>query len=120
MNRGIEIKCPNEFKEFKEVDGLLIVVLGWVLNFCQMREVRCIVTNIHQKFPESVSMTHPDGRAFDLSIHEWSEEEIDECMFYVNENAGDLGAYSASDSKQRVVIRHDLGLGDHLHFQVRR
>jgi len=111
-NRKIRVKPPNYFQEFQQV--------GFYLMFCESRGLPCQVTNISHKFLQSQSETHPDGRAFDGSIKGWTDRDIQECIDYMEQNAGHLGAFSASDLKQRVVIFHDVGLGEHLHFQTKR
>ena len=118
-DKKIKVKCPNHFEEFQEVQGSLLVVLGYVLMFCEETKLPCMVTNIHEEFSQSSSKTHPQGRAFDLSIRGWTIEDIQNCMSYVELLAGDLGAISYRDLRQRVVVHHDIGLGDHLHFQVK-
>ena len=118
-DRKIKVKKPNYFEEFQEVQGSLLVVLGYVLMFCEESKLPCLITNIHENFSVSTSKTHPQGRAFDLSIRDWAIDDIQNCMSYVELFSNDLGAISYSDLKQRVVVHHDVGLGDHLHFQVK-
>jgi len=120
MINAITVKHGNDFREFQTVTPPLIIVLGFYFHFCEMRNLNCRVTNITHQYDQSISLTHADGRAFDGSIIGWPEPAIDDCLDYMDENAGHFGAYSASDGVQRVVVRHDAGLGDHLHFQVKK
>ena len=106
--------------DFQKVRGDLLVVLGYFVSFCDKNSLECKVTNVVGKFPQSKSDTHPEGRAFDASLRGWNETKIKECMTFMDMACGQLGAVSARDGKRRVIVRHDAGLGDHFHFQVRR
>lgn len=106
--------------DLQQVQPLLLVVLGWFVHFCDSHELHCEVTNIFGKFAVSKSDTHPEGRAFDASVRGWSKQDVDDCLQFMDDKAGRLGAFSASDQKQRVVVYHNVGLGNHLHFQIQR
>jgi len=98
----------------------LIVVLSAVLQFCRNTMLNCRITNIRHRFPNSVSNTHPEGRAFDVSVRGWSKENIKECVKYVEKRIGYLGAISSRDNQRRIAVVHDIGYGRHIHFQVAR
>ena len=97
--------------------GFTFIVLGHVLTYCQYYSLPCVLTNVLAD--EGRTKVHSSGRGFDLRIHDWPEKYIRRLQKVIVSKAGHLGAYSDSDLKQRVVVRHDIGKGDHLHFQTR-
>lgn len=98
----------------------LIIVLGTVLQFCKLNDLPCTLTNVTRSFPQSVSRTHPDGRAFDMSTKGWRQVDVTNCLSYVKKRVGHLGAYSKNSGAQTVGVYHNIGLGDHIHFQTKR
>jgi len=106
--------------EIKDMQPALVIVLGVVLQFCKGHMLECKVTNIKHKFPQSESNTHPEGRAFDVSVKGWKEEDIHGCMKYVRRKVGNLGAISNKSNDHTIAVFHNVGLGPHLHFQVAR
>lgn len=95
-------------------------VLSYFVQYCNNEGLPAEITNITGKFAQSKSNVHPEGRGFDASTREWTARQVFKCIRYMTEKCGHLGAYSASDGKQRLVIHHDIGLGEHFHFQVAR
>ncbi len=125
-----ELKLPGPFFEFKDerdcaellknLQPEALIVFAHFAKFCRDNRIPCMVTNLFRRFPQSKSYTHPEGRAFDASIRGWTETNVQDCIAYMILEVNHLGAYSLGDRRQRVVVRHDVGLGDHLHFQVAR
>lgn len=112
FKRGIncfdmEYLCPD-----------ILIVLGWAVRFCNDNKLDCIITNLIHKFLMSTSDTHPQGRAFDLSVRNWKPKYIEEFIKYMNYNCGHLGAISVKSGERRLVYYHDAGKGSHLHVQV--
>jgi len=106
--------------DIQSMNPKLMYVFAHLLIFCDGNKVPCVITNITGKFKQSTSSTHPTGRAFDMSLRGWPNAKIDECKEYMEAVAGHYGAISARTYKKRLVVHHDVGLGDHFHFQVFR
>jgi len=69
----------------------------------------------------SVSSTHEEGRAIDVSITGWSTDTIDDFMYYFNGKYSEkYGAFSYSDGKPRLIPPIDHGTAPHFHVQIRR
>jgi hypothetical protein len=66
-----------------------------------------------------VSSTHREGRAFDSSTKGWTKEKIDECMRLFGTKYAAIAA-QGSDGKPRLIVHHDTGHGDHLHWQINK
>lgn len=116
----IFIKEDNKAEDILKMTSFSIIVLGHLKYFCEQHDLPLKITNILKKFPESISNTHPEGRAFDISLKGWSELNIIDCKVYLEEKCLHLAPISLRTGKHRLVLRHNIGLGDHLHIQVKR
>lgn len=70
----------------------------------------------------SVSKTHIEGRAFDVSVENWSHQEIEWCVEYFNRNYSRVGAIPFGLTQGVACVYEDgitKGKGAHMHFQVR-
>jgi len=101
-----------------------IKLLGFVLQFCEDRELPCMITNVSKRFTQSISNTHPEGRAFDVRTKNWPDKDnnVKSCIIYLEERTDDIAALVKSGDKliPRPAVYHNIGLGEHLHFQVRK
>lgn len=104
--------------ELQNMNPKLMLVLGHFLTFCELHGLPCQITNITNKFKQSKTSTHVDGRAIDISVRGWAEMDIVNARQYMESVAGHYGAISARDYKKRVFVYHNVGLGDHIHLQV--
>jgi hypothetical protein len=64
-----------------------------------------------------VSKTHHECRAFDFRVIDWSGEQIDAMIEYLNKKYGHIGALLAN-GKRAIVVYHDSGHGFHFHVQL--
>lgn len=121
MNKTFELKDDGDVKpeDLQYMDPKLLIVLGTVVGFCHFRHFPCKLTNVRNEYKQSVSKTHSQGRAFDISVRNLTNDQINEIISYAEDMVGYLGAITAS-GQQRVVVLHDAGKGNHLHFQVYR
>ena len=112
----------NEVKlgDLQYMNPKLFIVLGHFLAFCNKNSLPCVITNITKKFTQSISDTHPTGRAIDISVNGWTEINIQQCENYMNDIAGHLGAISSRTGDKNLFVYHDAGLGKHIHLQVFR
>jgi len=116
----IKVKRNALFTDFQMVSPYLLIVLGYFRLFCENNNLPCVLTSIMDEAEGRVSETHATGRAFDASVRQFSNGDILKCIEFIEHNVGKLGAISASDGKQRVLVYHDAGSGKHFHFQVKR
>ena len=94
----------------------LIFVFGVLVKFCADSNIPLTVTSIMDAVSIRVSRTHKDGRAIDIRTKNLSTTQIRMIKDHLNKY-NDLGAYSASDGKQRLVVEH-VGTAPHIHIQV--
>ena len=79
-----------------------------------------ITQTIAEPLDVSVSQTHKEGRAIDFRTKTWEQIEIDDLEQYINNKyAKDFGT-SETGKNVIVALPHDVGKGQHFHFQIRR
>lgn len=118
-----EIKDDVVLEDIMLLSPKVLIVLGHLITFADTRGLPVVVTSIisDRENVQSVSRTHEDGRALDVSVKGWTKTDIDDCIAYLNNIASHYGAISYSDNERRVVVYHNYrGQGDHLHLQVSR
>lgn len=100
------------------------------MNHCQVRGMSILITSvIRSKIPNvSTSDSHADGRAFDISVRGWTDEQIKDCVRECNTALSKIGATSKSDGIRRAAVFED-DIFDatgkqikwrHIHFQCAR
>ena len=127
MIRSFKIKPgskskPNSLKDLQELQPEALIVLAHLARWSVNNGLGPItVTNIKNKFRESKSNTHPEGRAIDVSVRNWRIDDIEAARHYMEKAVGHLGAISAKDGQRRVFVYHKTPSGaPHIHLQVSR
>lgn len=113
-------------KSFDKLHPKLRDIAYYIAGFCAQNNIKFVITStIRSKERnaqvKSVSLTHVEGRAFDMSIKEqwgWNDYLILILVEKVEKIYGSYGAYSNVNGKQVLVFNHDAGNGVHLHYQV--
>ncbi len=122
----LQLKKGVDITDIMFMNPKLVIMLGWVMKFCDDQGIDCQITSIYRPAQDgiSVSKTHQQMRAFDLSlrpIHGWTKSKIDLLHDEVFDKLSHLGAISSSTLKPRPVYIHgnagDSGI--HAHFQVK-
>jgi hypothetical protein len=127
-------------ENWRMVDSDLLTLAHFYLQFATSRRLPILITSIIRPKIEglSVSDTHAQGRAFDVSVRGWTVDDLDDLLIECNRvHAPRMGAFSATDGLSRAVV-YEYGQGvcmvptrapeyckmngavPHLHFQVRR
>jgi len=99
---------------------LFIMMSMW--EYCSFKDLRFVVTDALSTFDEDfklgrISKTHLTGRAFDLSIRDWSEFEITEFIKHFSHKFRYFSAISKKTNAAKLILRHK-GTADHLHVQI--
>lgn len=110
--------------DWDRVNQNLLLIADYVVDHAHAFGLPIIFTSIIRPKIKGVSksVTHEEGRAFDLSVRGWTQAQIDELVGLVNEHFK-VGAISFSDHKEKEAVYEDgksAGTAPHLHFQVRR
>lgn len=109
--------------DWDKVHPNLLVLADYVYSHCETHNLQLVITSIIRPKIPGVSKTdiHAKGRAFDVSVKGWSQEDIKFLVDSVNEKLT-IGAISLRDKQEREAVYEDgvsAGRGAHLHFQVR-
>ena len=123
LTPSFKFKYDKDMAGMTLIHPILLMVFADFNLWAYERDLPVKVTRIIDERIEgiSVSDTHSEGRAIDVSVVGWSTDEIDDAIFYFNKLYADLyGAYSYSDGHPRIVVPPNHGTAPHLHFQIRR
>lgn len=125
MIEYFKLKHPMKINDLRMIHPNLLKVIAFSVGYCFEKKLPCVITSILRSKEEnqalgSKSMTHVEGRAFDLSVKGWSTDDIDDFIFAINDEFESIGAISAIDGKSKPIKFHNNGNGDHFHLQVRR
>jgi hypothetical protein len=108
-----------------KIEPRLMSMVATVAEFCKQNNVKFVVTSIIRTKERnlqvgSVSVTHVEGRAVDFSILTkwgWNKKLLDKLVRVVEDKHGEYGLYG-KNKKQKVILIHNAGSGNHAHLQV--
>lgn len=91
--------------DWQKVKNNLVLMALAVAWYCYKRNLPLLFSSIIREgiLGVSVSKTHIEGRAFDISVKGWTEKDILDLVLWMNETFN-IGATSISDGKEREVI----------------
>lgn len=110
-------------KDWERVKPNLLLIAEFLVNLCEDLGLPILFSSIIRPgIPGvSISLTHEQGRAFDISIMGWPKKIAAYIAELIND-AFEVGAISFSDGKEREAVYEDgksMGTAPCLHFQVR-
>jgi hypothetical protein len=121
---------PKQFKLNEDVlaEDILMLqpatlfLLSQVVLWCSAHKLSCVITSFisDRENVKAKTMTHSEGRAFDLSIKGWTKFDIARFVFHFNTKYKDIAAIAASDNQPKAVVYGDKNHRDHMHMQVKR
>lgn len=117
----IQFKDEKARFTYPHCKDILQDAVYWCSQWCDQRKLPFVITRAVDSMIEGVSIshTHEEGRAVDISIHGWCADSIDEFVHDSNEEFSEkIGAFSLTDKKPRFCLFH-VGTAAHLHLQVR-
>lgn len=79
-----------------------------------------VSTAAEDKALARVSDEHRTARAFDMSIHGWTDASIANFIYQFEKQFMCVAAIGKISGQPKLIFRHDVGHGDHLHVQVAR
>jgi len=115
------VKKDEEFTELAQLHPILFLILAHMNLWCHNRGTPFVITRMIDEKIEGVSIsdTHKEGRAFDLSVRNWSDQDIQEFTNTFNNKYGtSVGAFGLRTGLPSVVVYH-VGTAPHLHIQIR-
>lgn len=121
--KNLSHKPEVNINDWDHVDTNLLLLLDYAVDFATSRDLPILITSIIRPQIKgiSVSKTHEQGRAFDLSVRGWTIYQIKQLADGANDKFN-IGAISYSTHLEQEVVYEDgvsAGTAPHLHFQVR-
>lgn len=103
------------------IHPVLLIVFADFNYWAHQRGLPVQVTRVIDEKIEgvSVSTTHEEGRAIDVSLRGWTTDDIDDCVAHFNNKYYDVAAISYSDGIPRLIPPVNHGLAPHFHLQIR-
>lgn len=125
FNRSTAYQNSRAFERRFKLHPLVQNILDNVLIYISLRfqkPIAGLITSTVSTLEEDVilhrkSTTHLEGRAFDLSVKDFTENEITDIEVAFTRVAGHLGAIN-KDGSRALIVDHNSGFGRHLHFQI--
>lgn len=115
------IKNDCNIEDITMINPKLLVMLATILEFADGKNLPVVISSIinDRINVNSVSKTHQEGRALDISTIGWDIDDINELKLVMSKH-DNIAALSFSTLKPSPVVYHDSGYGPHLHIQCRR
>lgn len=125
MIKWVSFKDDVNIEEICYMNPLLWQIFSYVVGFCAENSIRMVITSIYRPPNDgiSVSSTHQEYRAFDVSFkseHGWNDNKIQKLVEEIEEHFKPIGALSKSSGESRPIVVHNSGSGLHGHFQIRK
>lgn len=122
----MQIEAKFSIKDGASIDNLrylcpsMLIIFANFSRLCFFKKLPVILTNIiNEKIPGiSVSTTHEEGRAIDISVNGWTNEQIEAICLDMNSRFDKWG--TAPPEKKRQVAYFHNGTAPHIHLQVNR
>jgi len=94
----------------------MLAVWSHVVLYCSENDLRlCITSLITDRTGDIDRPPHSDGRGIDISIKEWSLEDIEWFVSYFNKELEGIAAISAKTFRPVLALHHR----NHIHLQVK-
>lgn len=116
-----KVKDGVKLGDIQEFQPALMLIFTYVVLYCHKHQLPCVISSLIQDRDKvnAKSMTHEEGRAFDLSLHGISTFHVERLVYHVNKKFNDIGAISAETGFSNPAEDKLHGTGPHIHFQVR-
>jgi hypothetical protein len=114
--------CSDDLNEIMWLSPVLLLILADAITWAEQRHLFVRVTSLLREMNDgiSVSTTHQEGRALDISVKGWSQQNIEELSKYLNDKYAPKLGTSPVGKAPLVCVYHNNGNGWHFHIQVRR
>jgi hypothetical protein len=115
-------KNKEDHFRFAKLHPVALRVMATMCEFCFFRKMPFVVTSTVTTIAEDIelgrrSSTHRTGRAFDLSIKDWTEDQVAFFVNYFNDKFRDVAAVNG-DLKAVLIPDINHGTAPHIHVQI--
>lgn len=117
-----DLKSDCDINDLKYMEPALLILFTNAILYCQTNRLPFKVTSIKsdRENVKSISKTHEQNRAVDISVLGWTSQHIHRFVFMINRDYADIAALSYKDNEPRAAVYHDYeNQGSHIHLQVR-
>lgn len=102
----------------------LMLVLADMSLYCHVNCLPFKITSLIRSEEQELavkarSRTHKEGRAADISLDNWTQEQAKGFEVYFSRKYEDFAAISKTTQEPRLIYIHNNGHGKHAHVQVR-
>lgn len=116
MKQYFQCKDEKELKDLMFIKPILGFVLFDMIGYCDAKKLPVTITSVIRTVEENnavgaKSLTHVEGRAFDLSINGWETSHIEDFCVHFN--------LKYKKFAQPVALFHK-GTAPHIHVQIFR
>jgi hypothetical protein len=115
------VKSEVDMLDFLLIHPFLLLILSDINFYCYKENIPFTVTRIVDAgIPGiSISKTHEEGRAFDMSVHMMTDAQIKKLADHFNAKYATYGALSLNGIDRAVVVIHASPIL-HGHIQIRK
>jgi hypothetical protein len=108
-------------RDLELIEPALLILINAANLYCYRFNLPFQITSIQsdRENIKSVSKTHEQGRAIDISVKGWTDTHVHRFVYLLNQDYADIAAISYSDNQPKAAVYHDAGYGSHIHLQVR-
>lgn len=104
---------------------LCFMLMGEMAHWATVNNQPFVVTETYSTqledfYLKRVSASHREGRAFDISSHDWDQKKTVEFVEFFNNKYRDIAAISGETNQPELVVYHDAGNGYHFHVQINK
>lgn len=122
---GAAFKSPEILERAKMLHSKCVEVMADMYQWAVDNNLPFTVTDTVSTYAEDLILqrqtaTHRERRAFDLSDHGWSSQNIKDFCEHFNFKYWDIAAVSNETGKPLLVYHHDAGHGYHFHVQIHK
>lgn len=98
-------------------------ILNEMLEWLKAEGVHGVVTETITTLKEDAalgrkSVTHREGRAFDLRTRDWDRKLLKRFLDHFNKKYGKYGSLGTTTMQPTLLVHHDAGHGEHIHVQL--
>jgi len=117
-------KEKNEFDSTRVKENLKFIVLD-MASYFNSNGYDFVITDVLSEVQEDkklkrISSSHREGRAVDVRVHGLPEEFLKTFEEKFERIYRNEAAVSKNTGEPNLIVRHNVGSGDHLHIQIKK
>lgn len=123
MLQSKHFKSEKVEKRSKYMNQFAYTLMEIMVDWLEEKGINPVITDTVSTDKEDFaigrkSVTHNQGRAFDIRTQGWGKGLIKEFQATFNKLYGKYGAISKVTGEPKLILHHDTGSGPHMHVQL--